>query len=272
MKHTITETKIRSIVRKELQSYLIQEGLWDNIKGAATALKKDLGGHFGQNIQNIGKNFGIPGKSIEQYEEISTILKKVNVSAEPLKNDYIIYTKDKENKFVYAREIKQKDISFAIEEVKKIHKILEPLFKYVENVKAQALKEAKKRRPKPKSKTTNVQQEQSSQEILAGYVKVIETIKGQLTQKKQYFLTENNQVGALTLDIVIFSADFAGRLLGTDLFPAHVKVAREFFETIVKHLELLNSAQPPVAEAPPTAETTSAAEPATAATAATAAT
>ena len=250
MKQTITETKIRSIVRKELQSYLIQEGLWDDIKAAPTAITKDVVGHIKKSIQNVGtswgKDFGFSEKSTEQYTEISTILKKVNVSAEPLKNAYIIYTKNKENKFMYASEIQQRVIVFAIEKVDKIHNTLKPLFKYVENEKVEALKEAE-------NNETNAQREfgtpiitnKTPQEILADYVKKIEAIKAGVTEKKEYLLTENNQVGALTLDIVIFSADFAGRLLGTNLFPAHVKVAKEFFSQITQHLELLKSAEAP---------------------------
>ena len=244
MKQTITETKIRSIVRKELQSYLIQEGLWDNIKGAATALKKDLGGHFGQNIQNIGKNIGIPGKSIEEYEKISTILKKVNVSAEPLKNAYIIYTKDKKEKFVYAGELLKEAVPFAIQKIKELQTILKPLFDYIEDKKSPIQRSIKETDTRT---AFGVQPEvaKTQEETLADYAKKIETIKTDSTEQKKSFLSENNQAGALILDIIMFAADIAGRLVATDLFPAHVKIARQFFETILKHLGTLQTTPPP---------------------------
>jgi len=292
MKHTITETKIRSIVRKELQSYLIQEGLWDKFKGVVQNLPvakqlstlKNLG-IDSNTLKSLAKTSIINPKDLAaqakdavdvatntpEYREINTILSGINIGSTQLSQAYnLVYSKSKANKNVYTfAKIPQSEKSIIIEEYTKayrpdsdLHTKLIEYFNLITKTQKNTIKS-----PMQERKINEAVDEISAkrQELIDYINKLYTTINSELEASKDSSKTYAIYLKQNLQTIFMFILQVLNELVKNPLQHQPEKIAKsiqELFAKMIQHLETLKQAQPaaePAAE-PAAAPTEAAAE------------
>jgi len=293
MKHTITETKIRSIVRKELQSYLIQEGLWDKFKGVVQDLPvakqlstlKNLGIDSNtlkslaktsitnpQGLAAQAKDTVDAATNTPEYREINTILSGINIGSTQLSQAYnLVYSKSKANKNVYTfakipkaekEQIIKGYITFYREQ--NTNPFFIKLINYFNSITT-----AQKNTIKSPMQERKINEGIDDKDELIGAIgekytytnKILDSLK---TKPKTY----GNLLQQNLLTISMFILQVLNELVKNPLQHQPEKIVKsiqDLFQTIAQHLELLEKAEPAAAptEAAAESETTEpAAEPA----------
>jgi len=267
MKHTITETKIRSIVRKELQSYLIQEGFMDKVKQQLSTLKNlgidpntlmSLAKTSITNPQGLAaqaKDAVDVATNTPEYREINTILSGINIGSTQLSQAYnLVYSKSKANKNVYTfAKIPQSEKSTIIDEYTKayrpnsdLHTKLIEYFNLITKTQKNTIKS-----PMQERKINEAVDEISAkrQELIDYINKLYTTINSELEASKNspktyaIYLKQNLQT------IFMFILQVLNELVKNPLQHQPEKIAKsiqELFAKMNQHFEVLRTA--PAAE------------------------
>jgi len=282
MKHTITETKIRSIVRKELQSYLIQEGFMDKVKQQLSTLKnlgidpntlKSLAKTSITNPQGLAaqaKDAVDVATNTPEYREINTILSGINIGSTQLSQAYnLVYSKSKANKNVYTfaktpQDKKEKIIGEYTSLYRNNSDFFKKLIEYFDSITTAQKNTIKS--PMQERKINEAADGISVKDQLIGIINQQYTnsntrLKDLTSQKTTYEgLLEQN-----ILSIFVFILQVLNELVTNPLQHQPTKIVesiKTLYATMTRHLGVLKTKTPEQTPAEPAASTQPAAEPA----------
>lgn len=257
MKHIITETKIRSIVRKELESYLIQEGLWDRISNDYEATKTN----FKAGLQQVKDSWTTPAKPSSEYIEIKKILDELKIPSTNLQKVYdLLFTKNEQQQYKYVTD--SAVIESEIQQIKKIQDILKPILETAidkeqqkGNVIPTPMQEVEKkaqqtprqvRRSEERLAATQIVKARQEQEKEQKNVNTAQTQINTLYDeiKKSYDINKqnNNTTGVLVSSISLFVGQIANIIIKEkNLIQNQINLINKFFNLLLSHLEKLKT-------------------------------
>lgn len=267
MKHTITETKIRSIIRKELESYLIQEGLWDRISSDYEAIKTN----FKTGLQQVKDSWTTPAKPSSEYIEIKKILDELKIPSTSLQKVYdLLFTKNEQQQYKYVTD--SAVIGTEIQQIKKIQDILKPILETAIDkeqqkgnviptpmqegglkIKQQTSRQAKRAEDRlAATQIVKARQEQEKEQKNVNTAQTqINTLYDDIKTSYENNKQNNNTTGILVSSISLFVGQIANIIIKEkNLIQNQIDLINKLFNLLLNDLEKLKSQPATTTSAP----------------------
>lgn len=268
MKHTITEIKIRSIVRKELESYLFEAGIMDRISSDYEATKTN----FKTGLQKVKDSWTTPAKPSSEYIEIKKILDELKIPSTSLQKVYdLLFTKNEQQQYKYV--IDSSVVELAIEQIKQVHDTLKPILETAidkeqqkGNVIPTPMQEGKQT-PKGRSSreieraekqlaATQIvkarQEQEKEQKSVNNAQTQINTLYNEIKASYENNKQNNNTTGILVSSISLFVGQIANIIIKEkNLIQNQISLINKLFNLLLGHLGKLKE-QPATTTSAPT--------------------